>query len=73
MAVTFMNVSHKNAKINEFSVFQVNFSVLQGYYLEQVLEDLRFPCVCNIQMKIFQKSHNFIFLACRVSVLLKII
>lgn len=31
MAVTFMNVSHKNAKINEFSAFQVNISVLQGY------------------------------------------
>lgn len=72
MAITFMNVSHKNAQINEFSAFSSQYFCTAGFFKLKFRRFKIFPCVCNNQWKYF-KSHNFIFLACRVSVLLKII
>lgn len=63
MAITFMNVSHKNAQINEFSAFSSQHFCTAGFF-KLKLEDSRYFHVFG---------HNFIFLACRVSVLLKII
>lgn len=71
MAITFMNVSHKNAQINEFSAFSSQHFCTAGF-LKLKLEDSRyFHVFAIINGNIL--SHNFIFLACRVSVLLKII
>lgn len=72
MAVTFMNVSHKNAQINEFSAFSSQYFCTAGFF-KLKLEDSRYFHVFAIINGNILRVITFIFLACRVSVLLKII
>lgn len=41
MAITFMNVSHKNAQINEFSAFSSQYFCTSGFF-KLKLEDSRY-------------------------------